>query len=206
MKANQFSKDNNAQVGIGTMIVFIATILVAAIAAGVLISTSQKLQDKSTRTGTEATASVGTSLDVLSVYGKREVASGDLDRLEIWIQLSHGSEPVNLDEVIIQYKTKDTVNTYDFADNSFTTAYAGSNTEEFLVYDDDGTTLSTERVLKSGERHMLLIGSNTAGGTTLGLPVSTKVSLSLVPAVGVTVGSGFQTPATYDQDKVFELV
>ena len=43
-------KENEASVGIGTMIVFIALILVAAIAASVLIDTSNSLQSQAKKT------------------------------------------------------------------------------------------------------------------------------------------------------------
>lgn len=62
--------DFRAQVGIGTLIVFIAMILVAAIAAGVLINTAGFLQSKSETTGQQSSDQVSNRLMVVSATGE----------------------------------------------------------------------------------------------------------------------------------------
>ena len=81
-------RDNVAAIGIGAMIVFIALILVAAVAAAVIIQTAEKLQQNAQTTGEDTTDMMASKISVKSVV---IVNTNDL---YVTFELAPGSDPV----------------------------------------------------------------------------------------------------------------
>ncbi|MFC7126674.1 archaellin/type IV pilin N-terminal domain-containing protein, partial [Halovenus rubra] len=97
---------SRAQVGIGTLIVFIAMVLVAAIAAGVLINTAGFLQTQAEDTGTESTSQVADNLKVITEIGN--VSSGDqINQVRLGVQPAAGAGDVNLAQLTLQWVSDD---------------------------------------------------------------------------------------------------
>lgn len=109
---------NEGQIGIGTLIIFIAMVLIAAVAASVLIQTSGILQQDAMSTGKEATKEVASNIQIHQIEGFRSKftdnnMSSTIDGLKITVGLNAASEPVDLNQVIITisdgYRTNDLV-------------------------------------------------------------------------------------------------
>jgi flagellin FlaA/flagellin FlaB len=126
--------DDRGQVGIGTLIVFIALVLVAAIAAGVLINTAGFLQSKSQETGESSTNQVTNRLQVVSETGT--VTYDEVKEVNMTVSLAPGADPVNLNNTTIRYIGPDAT------DNLIHEDVAGSNDADFSsspIKDADGS-------------------------------------------------------------------
>ncbi|WP_269799187.1 archaellin/type IV pilin N-terminal domain-containing protein [Halorubrum aethiopicum] len=95
--------EERGQVGIGTLIVFIAMVLVAAIAAGVLINTAGFLQSQAEATGQESTDLVSERIDVTSEVGiVGSEANGELSEIRLSVSGAPGADQIDLTETTIQ--------------------------------------------------------------------------------------------------------
>jgi len=97
--------DNRGQVGIGTLIVFIAMVLVAAIAAGVLVNTGDLLQQKAQQTGEESTAEVSDGVQVITQVGMLESFGGTIKvgELKLKVKKRPGAGDIDLGKTLFQY-------------------------------------------------------------------------------------------------------
>ena len=79
MKRNEMkneNSDNLAAMGIGAMIVFIALILVAAVASAVIIQTAEKLQQNAQSTGDQTQDQMASKVMPLSIVIQEEDGVG----------------------------------------------------------------------------------------------------------------------------------
>jgi len=86
--------NESGSIGIGAMIVFIALILVAAVASTVIIKTAEELQDRAEKTGDDTRDQISgklIKLIVTDVY-VTTAAAGDIDSLTVIAKLASGSD------------------------------------------------------------------------------------------------------------------
>ncbi|OYT46388.1 hypothetical protein B6U90_01175 [Thermoplasmatales archaeon ex4484_6] len=92
-------KEDIGAIGIGTLIVFIALILVAAIAAAVIIGTAEDLEERGQEAAGDAKNVVKQTPRILRAEG--EVAtSGNIDNVDIYLDYI-GSEGVDMRNVVL---------------------------------------------------------------------------------------------------------
>ncbi|ELZ47032.1 flagellin [Halorubrum californiense DSM 19288] len=143
--------EDRGQVGIGTLIVFIAMVLVAAIAAGVLINTAGFLQSQAEATGQESTDLVSERIDVTSEVGiVGNSTSGELEAIKISVSGAAGSDQIDLSQSTIQAVgpngQANLVFTDEPANGSSSTSDIGNasqlNASTFAVQNTDGEFVS----------------------------------------------------------------
>ncbi len=99
MKTNNESRDNVAAIGIGAMIVFIALILVAAVAAAVIIQTAEKLQQNAQTAGDDTADNMAGKLFIDTAFVDTNDAANDY---MLFVKLAPGSEITNINQVTFQ--------------------------------------------------------------------------------------------------------
>lgn len=102
-----------AEMGVGTLIIFIAMLLVAAVAAGVLLQTAGSLQEKSLATGQQAKSQISTHAETIEVSAT-DGRNGNLTDFQEIIKLAPGSDPIKLEQVIFSVNTKDHTGTLKY--------------------------------------------------------------------------------------------
>ncbi|MBS3778356.1 MAG: hypothetical protein KGY50_03575, partial [Candidatus Thermoplasmatota archaeon] len=94
-------RDDHAAIGIGTLIVFIAMILVAAVAASVIIQTSETLQNRANAVGKQTIREVSSGMKIVDLTGYTDADKTKIEYLAITIRPRAGSYDLDLNETLI---------------------------------------------------------------------------------------------------------
>jgi flagellin FlaB len=155
MKANRrktLFRNTGAQVGIGTLIIFIAMVLVAAVAAAVLIQTSGTLQQKAQSTGKQATQEVSSNLIVKNIEGVRAKnsatdMSSTIDLLKLKVGLNVGSHSVDVNQVVVSITDGTTANNLVYAGNHKSYANIGASDGEMDNFNSSNAATNLQTLL-----------------------------------------------------------
>lgn len=205
-KANRkmrMREDDAAEMGIGTMIIFIALVLVAAVAATLLISTAYQIQQQAQETGRVALQDVSTGFTVISMLGDRtENGTGgttytpNIQVLEINVALESGSPRINMSQVIIEITdgTVDASLNYSSAPNASTLADPASQFAVEMLRDPDRQYTPDAPLASSGSILKIYINAAMIG---FNLSTQAQVNMKIIPKHGVPTYEYFETPAIY---------
>jgi len=102
--AKNTMQGKRGEMGVGILILFIAMLIVAAIAAGVFIQTSQGLQQKALITGEETQGMIATSGQIAEISAT-DGTTGNLTEFSMIMRLVAGSRPVKIEDVFLKLST-----------------------------------------------------------------------------------------------------
>ncbi len=177
-------------VGIGTLIIFIAMVLVAAIAAAVLINVSGILQQKSMATGKEAIEQVSGNLVVVGIRGNTDAGKTNIVNLNLTITAAAGAGRVDLSQLVVKVGNKNNESTMTYVNGDTTTTKF--NASEIR----DPTNLFTTATPVIDGSALVQINIDLAS-TNVNLPVRTQYHLELIPERGASTVIDGITSSSY---------
>jgi flagellin-like protein len=180
------------QVGIGTLIIFIAMVLVAAVAAGVLVNTSGLLQSQAEDTGADAQAQISNQIEVVTATGVARDGTDGVEKIELVVKKSAGSDPIDLSQASIQYTSDSASETLTYLSGSGDATADQFNTTDLK---DVGSTSSPSEVLDAnGDRVKITVAAGLVQGSDIA--EGKEVTLRIVDQSGATTVYGVNVPDT----------
>ena len=187
--------------GIGTLIIFLALIIVASVAAIVLLETAQSLQSQATSTGKESEKQVSTQLLITNVIGVVK-DNQTIEKLRILTKPAPGSAAVYLEHTFLTFSDGSQIRTgiiydkpYDGTTYLNTVADVNANAtdqNEFTVLwfgQPPGYNLRDS--IKPDE----LVEIYYATGD---LKANTHIYIEIIPSTGAPTSINFRLPIAFD--------
>jgi len=205
-----FNDNERGQVGIGTLIVFIAMVLVAAIAAGVLINTAGLLQSQAEATGEETSQQISDRVQISTVTGTANDTVGEsddtrIDQIGLTTFRSPGSGDIDLTNVIIEVFANgesDTL-TYEGGDSigdEVDTDDLGNG--NFTIVDIQGTE---DGSLEDNSDRAELVFNLTDINDDAALDTGDTIEMQVTTASGATAFVEKRAPSSIDGTETYRL-
>jgi archaeal flagellin FlaB len=212
-------ENQRAMVGIGTLIVFIAMILVAAVAASVIIQASENLQQKAQNVATQTTREVSAGLVITDITGYTNSNRTTITHLALTVRPRAGSSDIDLslctlsvlyDDLTLLTLDEDLVSSINIDNTSvFDTPVESGSNETIIdgvsktkfgviaIHDPDESITSTNG-MNSGDRIYVIVNvSAIIGGNSSGLSPRQSITGEIQPETGAPGVYDVTSPAVY---------
>jgi flagellin FlaB len=201
--------DEKAMIGIGTLIIFIAMVLVAAVAASVLIQTSQSLQQRAYKVGGETIQEVSSGLRIDDITAYTDPSKAYLEFMAVMIAPRAGSPYIDLDNVVITVQIDNlTVLAFDnnllagnTSDNGVfhTLDHSQLNATNFglIVVHDYDNSITTTYGMNVGDTAYLIINLSAATHSA-GVGPRKEIQGSIIPDIGMEAVYYMRSPTVFE--------
>lgn len=196
IKRIKIKDQDEADMGISTMIIFIAVVLVGAVAAGLLIDVANLVQQQAQTTGIRAIEGVASGYKVLDRIGDRANETGVLQstiqRIYIKITINAGSPGMDMNATLVSVTDAEHEVTLNFTATGGPTATRFNATElrdPLNRWADSGLYIVSE-----GSVVTICVDANATG---LSLSPSTPVTVRIIPRYGPTSLEQFTVPESF---------
>ena len=173
-KKNMNEESNDwGSIGIGAMIVFIALILVAAVASAVIIQTGEKLQQNAQQSGSDTQQEISGKVSIITVWVGDQGTAG-AEEITMVFELAPGSEPIADTAVHWAVICDDGAGTPSVVDGDLSAATELDGATAVAQF-DPGETYMIDLVVGGGagatcapalnEEHSMVISANGGGST-----------------------------------------
>jgi archaeal flagellin FlaB len=197
--------DNKAAIGIGSLIIFIAIILVAGTTASVLIQTMNNLEQQALSTSRETMRDISSGIKVSQVTGYNDGSS--INQLAIFVRTTAGSESIDLSQTYISLSDGSKKVILNYTNNVFSksvnnglfgtinSSNLSSTTYGVIVIRDiDGYCESSSPVINNDDLVVLIINTSKCFS---GINTRSQVSGKVIPEYGIAGVISFTTPSVY---------
>jgi flagellin FlaB len=188
--------DDEAEIGIGTLIVFIAMVLVAAVAASVIIQTAENLQQRAYAVSKQTIQDVSSGVRVISVTGYTDANKTRIQYLAIAITPRAGSYDIDLNKTLLYLQLDDySVLSLNLSSKANRVAEYGifhtlnesllnsTNFGVISIHDRDDSVMKTNG-MSTTDQAILIVNLTAVLPTTQGLVPGEILEGQLVPDVG----------------------
>ncbi|MFH1447291.1 MAG: archaellin/type IV pilin N-terminal domain-containing protein [Candidatus Micrarchaeota archaeon] len=177
-------------VGIGTLIIFIAMVLVAAIAAAVLINVSNILQQRAMTTGKQAIAQVSGNLIITGVTATTDAGLTNVVNMTVFLTAAAGAGRIDLSQLVVRIGNNVNQSTMTYS-NITTQAGVYFNISE--IRDPTNLFTPSSPVIDGSS----LVQVNVIPASTIYFPTRTQYHLEFIPETGAPTHIDGVMPSSY---------
>jgi len=194
-------KDDEAVVGIGTLIVFIAMVLVAAVAASVIMQTAESLQQRAYSVGKMTIRDVSSGIRIIGVTGYTDTNKTKIEYLAIAVTPRAGSYDIDLNKTLLYLQfdnftilslNRDVMaesvaegGVFSTFDPTTLGLLNATNYGVIAIHDAD-QSITNSNGLSTSDQCMLIVNLTAALSTDHGLKPGEVLEGRLVPEVGAS--------------------